>query len=219
MRKIFYIFLLISSFSFLNAQHTQFRSEAAIVFSHFQQQVKMQVGDPRGERLINEFELGIWLSGSYAITEYFSAGLFLRVDRGERAMAKFAGFNSEGKAITTNELGGTYTELWFGPLLQLNWKMLSADIGYALTGFRDDKGRGDIPSSSGDTESSFSLHPSIAWLMSLGGRFNVYNNLDVLFKIEYRARYYNERGGNPLIDNIEHGTQSISPIIGVGLNF
>jgi hypothetical protein len=36
-----------------------------------------------------------------------------------------------------------------------------------------------------------------------------------MIKIEYRLRYYNERNGEPLINNVEHGTQSISPIVGV----
>jgi hypothetical protein len=229
MIKIFFHCFLIVCFTIsLNAQDysaspgkkidSKWRIETGILITHFQQQVKPEVGDPRGERLVNEFQLGFLISGTYSVTDFFAPGLFLRADRGERAAARFDRFE-DGKTVTTNQIGGVYTEFWFGPLLQFNWNMLSAEIGYALVGLRDDLGRGDIPSSTGDNTGAFSTSPLIAWLFTLGGNFPLMKNLDIIVKLEYRNRYYSKRGGNPLFDNIEHGTQSISPLIGVGFKF
>jgi hypothetical protein len=228
MKRVFLFFHIILFTTVLEAQENSvsegsginfnWRIESGVIITHFQQQVKPDVGDPRGERLINEFQLGLLLSGTYRITDYFSAGLFLRVDRGERAAAVFDRFE-EGKAVTSNEVGGVYNEFWLGPLLQFNWRMLSAEIGYALIGLRDDDGRSDIPSSTGDNTSAFSTSPLIAWLFSIGGNFPVIDNIDIVLKLEYRNRYYTKRGGNSLLNDIEHGTQSISPIAGIGIKF
>ena len=207
-----------SSFSPKDKILSKWRIESGVIITHFQQQVKPEVGDPRGERLVNEFQLGFLISGTYSITEYFAAGLFLRVDRGERAAAVFDRFE-EGKAVTSNEVGGVYNEFWFGPLLQFKWNVLSAEIGYALVGLRDDDGRRDIPSSTGNNSDAFSTSPLIAWLFTVGGNFPILDNLDIIIKLEYRNRYYTKRGGNPLFNNIEHGTQSISPIAGIGFKF
>ncbi|MFO7448347.1 MAG: hypothetical protein R6W90_18450 [Ignavibacteriaceae bacterium] len=218
MKKIltFFLFLIIIFTS--AAQDNRWRTEAGILVTHFQQQVKPKVGEPRGERLVNEFQLGLLLSGTYSFTDYFAAGLFLRIDRGERAAAVFDRFE-DGKAVTESEVGGVYNEFWFGPLLQFRWKLLSAEIGYALVGIRDDDGRRDIPSATGNNSDAFTTLPAIAWLFSIGGNFPVMDNFDIIIKIEYRNRYYNERGGEPLVNDIEHGTQSISPVFGVGWSF
>lgn len=229
MKRYFFHFLLcVFITAALNAQENpiktkkeiehKWRIESGILITHFQQQVKPKVGDPRGERLVNEFQLGFLLSGTYSVTDYFAPGLFLRADRGERAASRFDKFE-EGKTVTTNKLGGVYTEFWFGPLLQFKWNMLSAEIGYALVGLRDDMGRGDIPSETGDKSGAFSTSPLIAWMFTLGGNFPLLENLDIIIKLEYRNRYYTKRGGDPLFDNIEHGTQSISPMVGVGFKF
>ena len=199
----------------MSQEKSLFSVDGGFIISHFQQQVKQEVGDPRGERLVHENELGFLISGRYFINDYLSAGLYLRIDLGKREAALFDGFDPEGKTKVTNELGGNYFELWFGPEVMFHWKQLFAEIGYGLVGIRDDDGRNDVPSNTGNTSGSFSTDPSIAWMLSIGGFIPVYEKLNVMLKIEYRLRYYNERGGNPLINNIDHGTQSISPIIGV----
>lgn len=197
------------------SQETSWRIEAGAAFSHFQQQVKRAVGDPRGQRLVNEFQIGALVSGSYRLHDLISVGIFTRVDRGERFLANFSGFSADGKTQTADGIGRTYTELWIGPLIQMQWNMLTLDLGYAPYGTRNDNARGDIPNNVNSTAGLFSLHPTIAWLISLGGSFEIVPDFDLLIKIEYRPRYYSERGGAPLIDGIEHGTQSIVPVIGI----
>lgn len=197
----------------------KFITEAGITVSHFQQQVKTEIGAKRGERLTNEFQLGLYTSGAYYFYEFLAAGIYLRYDRGQRQLANFDGFDQSGKTLTSDNIGGTYTEFWAGPIIHLFYSQLHAAFGYGLIGIRDDTARNDIPSTTGDVESAFNLDPSFAWLISLGGRFSVTKSLDINISLEYRARYYNTRGGNNLRDNINHGTQSISPLFGVVYSF
>lgn len=218
MKKIFILCVVIQSLCFSQEQ-THWRVEVGALVSHFQQQIKRAVGDPRGQRLVNEFQLGGLLSGIYRVQEFIHAGMFVRIDRGERFLANFSGFDSDGKTQTKDGIGGTYTELWIGPLIQLQWKQLTLDLGYAAYGARSDNARSDIMNINNSIGGSFSLHPKIAWLFSVGGSFTIFENIDLLMKIEYRPRYYSERGGSSLINNIEHGTQSIVPILGVAFLF
>lgn len=223
MNKLLIIFLALYScntllYSQTGSEHTFF-TEAGITISHFQQQVKTEIGTERGERLTNEFQLGLYSSGAYCFNEYIAAGIYLRYDRGQRQLANFDGFDQSGKTLVKDGIGGTYTEFWSGPILHFFYKQLRASFGYGLFGLRDDTAREDIPSITGDIESAFKLDPSFAWLISLGGRFSVIESLDINISLEYRARYYNTRGGNDLRDNINHGTQSISPLFGVIYSF
>lgn len=214
------LFILIFVASMLSQESTaSWRVESGITFSHFQQQIKQAVGDVRGQRLVNEFEVGALLSGSYRIHQYVHLGIFTRADRGERFLARFNGFDAQGKTQTKDGIGGTYTEFWIGPIVQLQWKQLTLDLGYAPYGVRNDHARDDIPNVDGNADGSFSLHPTIAWMVSLGGNFPLYEKFDALIKIEYRPRYYSERNGKTLINDIEHGTQSIVPVIGVAYQF
>ena len=190
------------------------------MFSAFQQQVKSKVGDPRGERLVNETEVGFFAAGTYTVYEFVDAGIFLQYDRGNRHAARFAGFDPiSGKTQTTGDLGGDYTEFWFGPLVRASWKGLFLEGGYGLVGVRSDDARTDIPSLTGDTTSSFSVNPSISWYGSIGGAVPITTTVHAVFRLSYRLRYYNERGGNPFPGTMEHGSQSITPFIGVRWNF
>lgn len=210
-------FFIISSLVFPQDEN-KWLIESGITFNHYQAQVKAEVGDPRGERLTNNFEIGLNISGSYKWNKWFASGLFLRVDRGQREMASFNGFDSEGKTTVKDKVGGTYSEFWFGPVIQAFWKHFIFELGYGLVGIREDNGRKDIPNSSGETDGIFTLNPSVAWLVNIGGFIPLYKALDVTLKIEYRGRYYNERGGKKLLNNIDHGTQSIVPVLGVRWN-
>ncbi|MBI3004818.1 MAG: hypothetical protein HYY49_05315 [Ignavibacteriales bacterium] len=198
---------------------TQWKLEIGGTFSTFQQQVKAEVGDPRGERLINETDVGVMMMGRYQILDFLSAGLFLQFDRGHRLAARFDGFNSEGMTVTKDKLGGNYSEAWFGPFVHFSWKNLFAEGGYGAFGRRSDDARGDLASSTGDTTSSFSLHPTIALLAALGAGVQITDDLDLIVRMEYRLRYYTMRGGNTLKNNIEHGTQNITPFVGVSWRF
>lgn len=219
MKKFFsFVFIAMQSLP-CQQQAAPWRIEGGITVSHFQQQVKRAVGDIRGQRLVNEFELGAMLSGSYQIHEFVHLGIFVRADRGERFLARFNGFDAEGRTQTKEGIGGTYTEFWIGPLVQLQWKQLTLDLGFAPYGYRNDNARDDIPNVLGSTDGSFFLHPTIAWLISLGGGFSLLEQVEATIKVEYRPRYYSQRGGEDLANNVEHGTQSVVPIIGVACQF
>lgn len=217
MKSVLVFISLLAIVTTMQAQ-TPFSIDGGLVISHFQQQVKQEVGDPRGERIVYEYELGILISGKYFFTDYFSAGVYARTDFGKREAALFGGFDSEGKTIVTNELGGSYTEFWFGPSISFYLRQLFAEFGYGLVGIRSDDGRPDIPSNAGDASGSFTTNPSIAWLIAFGGNIPIADQLNIMLKLEYRLRYYDERGGNPLVSDIDHGTQSISPLIGISWN-
>ncbi len=195
------------------------RVEGALTFSHFQQQVKQKIGGETGEKLVNEFQIGLGLSGTYRIMDFLAAGLHLRLDRGERSAARFEGFDGNGATQVTGQTGGTYSELWFGPLVQFSWKGLMAEVGYGAIGIRNDDARDDLPSSSGSTEDAFTTSPAVAWLLGLGGNIPVCENLDAVIKVEYRVRYYTQRGREDILDGVEHGTQSIAPLVGVAWHF
>lgn len=189
--------------------------DAGITFSHFQQQVKEEIGGARGERLVDETSLGLALSGSYALLQWLDGGIFLRGDVGNRIAARFNGFDSAGGTVTTGEVGGSFSELWVGSFLRTSWKSLSAELGYALIGTRSDAGRSDLPSTSGDTTSSFTTSPTVAWMITLGGAVPITEQLHFFVEAEYRVRYYVQRGGEDILTGVEHGTQSLAPIIGI----
>lgn len=196
-------------------ERSAWRLETGIVISHFQQQVKQAVGDPRGQRLVNEFQIGGLLSAGYRVTDMMHAGFFLRADRGERFLARFDGFSPEGKTKTINGIGGTYTEWWLGPIVQFSWRQITLDLGFAPFGARSDRARNDIPNEQNIADGSFSLHPTIAWLIALGGSFEISETVSLVMKLEYRPRYYSERNGSALLNNVEHGTQSVVPVVGI----
>ncbi len=215
----FVVFLSANTFAQSTEKQNRYFTEAGITLSHFQQQVKSEIGAERGERLTNEFQIGFYGGAAYKFNEYFGAGIFLRYDRGQRQLANFGGFDQEGKTVVEDKIGGTYTEFWMGPVVHFFYKQVRASFGYGLFGTRDDNARKDIPSKTGDTDSAFSLDPSFAWLFSVTGMFTIIDNLNLAITLEYRARYYNTRGGNKLQNNINHGTQSITPLFGITYGF
>ena len=218
LKQIILITCLLISSQILAQNEHEWLIESGITFNHYQAQIKAEVGDPRGERLTNNFELGLNISSSYKWNNWFASGLFLRTDWGQRELALFNGFDSDGKTTIKDKVGGTYSELWFGPMIQAFWKQLIFELGYAVVGLRKDNGRKDIPNSSGETDGVFSINPTVAWLVNVGGFITLSDALDVTIKIEYRGRYYNERGGKKLLNNIDHGTQSIVPVLGIRWN-
>ena len=209
------IILLLTPIIIIAQNSTSWRIEGGITISHFQQQVKSSIGGPKGDELINNFEFGLIATAAYEFNEYFSAGIFTRFDTGERNMASFDGFDAEGRTKVKDKIGGSYTEFWIGPMISGMWKQFSLDVGYAPIGIRSDDARTDLPSTSGNTSDSFETHPTIAWLIALGGTIPIGSTLDIFIKVEYRVRYYNKRSGENLEGDINLGTQSIAPIIGV----
>lgn len=194
--------------------------DVGMTYSHFQQQVKAEVGDPRGERLSYELQFGVMAMGTYHIWEYFSAGVFVQFDRGNRHTARFAGFDSvTGRTITSNKFSGNFNEFWLGPFVRGQWKHFFGEAGWGLIGFRNDGIRTDLPSSTGDTTGTFDLLPSVAFFAALGAAVPFDDRLSMVFRFEYRLRYYKGREGQPFKGDFEHGTQNITPFIGVSWKF
>lgn len=203
------------------AQDTlRWQVDAGLTFSHFQQQVKAEVGDPRGERLSYELEFGLLTMGSYQIWDYVHAGVFLQFDRGNRLAARFAGFDSAtGRTVTRDKFGGNFDEFWLGPFVRGQWRNFFGEMGWGLVGLRNDDSRTDLPSVSGDTTGTFDLLPSVALFASLGASVPFNDRLALVFRFEYRLRYYKGREGQAFLNKFEHGTQNISPFVGVSYRF
>ncbi len=213
--------LVIGSASTVVAQEeAPWRIDGGVTFSHFQQQVKAEVGDPRGERLVNETQVGLMAMGAYNVWQHVSVGVFLQFDRGNRHAARFDGFDpATGKTVTKDKIGGDYDEFWLGPMLRVEAKGIFGEFGYGLVGVRNDDGRTDLVSTSGDSTGTLSLSPSVAWYAGFGAAVRIIKELDLIIRIEYRLRYYNEREGHPFASNIEQGSQNITPFIGVRWKF
>lgn len=142
-------------------------------------------------------------------------GVFLRWDVGAREAGRFAGFNTAtGKTVVEGEVGGGFQELWLGPTVRFAWRMLWAEVGYGAVGLRWDDAREDLRDASGDAQGALKTHPGIAWVFGVGGLVALTDGLDLSLRLEYRIRYYNRRG-SALADQIVHGTQNYSPLIGV----
>jgi len=213
------ILLFLTNTQLHSQEINRWRIESGITLSHFQQQVKAEIGGDRGQRLVYEESIGFVITGGYRIHDLFYVGLYSQYDGGKRTLARFDGFDTEGKTRVRDEIGGAYREFWFGPLIHFSWRTLSAEWAHALVGIRSDNARTDIPANDGDVSTAFRTHPTIAWMLSVGAAVPVIEQLDLVVRVQYRARYYNRRGSKDLIDNIDHGTQSIAPVIGVSFKF
>ncbi len=189
--------------------------ELSLGFERFEQQVKQEIGGAQGERLVEESRFSVGLAVAYGLNDYLGVGAFVRMDVGSSSAGRFVGFDSNGAAVVGSEIGGSFSEVWFGPMVRGTWRSLHLDLGYGLTGLRSDDARGDLPSTTGDTTGIFSTSPSVAWLIAFGGAVPIKDNVDLVVSAEYRVRYYTERGGDAIVGDIEHGTQSLVPLIGV----
>jgi hypothetical protein len=195
------------------------RLDGGFTFSRFEQQVKSEVGTEPGEKLVENTELGLLSMLGYRFWGPLSAGGFLQFDAGQRSAARFEGFDSEGRTVVSDEVGGSYYELWMGPFVRAEWRRLFAEIGYGAYGARHDTARDDLPSETGATSGILRTHPTIAWLFAIGGAVPVSDELAVVLRIEYRIRYYVTRSGDALKDEVVHGTQNVTPFMGVGWTF
>jgi hypothetical protein len=218
------VFVMI--FTNLNAQDvsgddkepSKFYAELGFTVSRFEQQVKKEVGGAKGDLLSDESNFSTVVTGGYKLSKYISVGAFMRYDTGKRFNAIFNGFNAQNETIVTGKIGGNFSEVWIGPMVRLHWKQLYFSSGYALFGSRVDDARSAVKSSSGATTGSFSTHPRVALQFHFGGAIPITKKLDAFFALEYRIRYYDERGGNELVDDIILGTQNILPFAGLKLS-
>jgi hypothetical protein len=193
----------------------RWRVDLAGHLRHFQQQVKTEVGAVRGERLVLETEVGLGLAGSYDVTEWLAAGAFVRADLGTRRAGQFSGIDDQGRTVVDPAVGGPYRELWLGPQVRGQWRMLFAELGYGLVTLRRDDARADLARADGTASGAFSTIPSVRWLVAAGASVELQDTLDLSLRLEWRIRYYDTRGGQPLADDLIHGTQGWHPTVGL----
>lgn len=60
---------------------------------------------------------------------------------------------------------------------------------------------------------------SIAWLVQLGGQFELSEDLYLNIMLEYRVRYYDKIEGSNINGKYVIGTQNITPMAGISYNF
>jgi hypothetical protein len=196
-------------------QQPRARLDAGLTYARFEQQVKSEIGTEAGERLVTQTEFGLLSLLSYRFWGPLSAGGFMQLDAGERQAARFAGFATDGRTQVSDRIGGAFYELWMGPFVRAEWRQLFVEVGYGAYAARHDAARDDLATESGATDGLLRTHPTIAWLFALGGTVPVTAALAVALRIEYRIRYYTRRGGDALDDEIVHGTQNITPFLGI----
>lgn len=197
----------------------RFNFELGGTFNHFEQQIKTKIGGAKGELLAADTEFGIQMVGTYKIWKFIHAGWYAQYDIGNRESAQFNGFDSTGATLVVNVLGGGFNEFWTGPLVRAQYKKAFLEFGYGLVGIRNDKARTDLLNTNGSNVGSLSIDPSVAWLFGIGAQVNMFDNLSLLVKAQYRVRYYNKRDGLALQNETVHGTQNFSPLIGLNYKF
>lgn len=186
-------------------------------FSHFEQQVKSEVGGKKGDILVNDSEFNLLVNATTRIWGNLGLGVFAQADWGHRSAGLYNGLDSENSATVNGSIGGAYSEYWLGPLVSYELKSVFFQLGYGAFGRRIDDSRKGIVNDKGSNSGSFSLSPTVAWLIVTGGRFDLDDNLELEIKVEYRIRYYDQRAGENLEFGITHGTQNLSPLIGLSL--
>lgn len=196
------------------AEPEDFRFDLGATFHRFEQQIKSEIGGARGERLVEESALGLSAVATWRAWGPLSVGLYGRFDTGSRNAGRFVGLDDQDRTVVEGEVGGDFSELWVGPLIRAQWRMLFVELGYGALGMRWDDARGDLPTADGDTDAALRTSPTVAWLAAIGGQIEVIERLDVVFRVEYRVRYYDRRD-DALVDELVHGTQSFAPIVGV----
>lgn len=188
--------------------------DAALGFSRFEQQVKSEVGGASAEPLVQEQSGSLALTATYRVAPFLRLGLFAEVDVGRRAVRSFLQLDPEGTPLVTEARGGSFRELWFGPLLRLQWRMLFFDAGWALVGRRWDDARLDLPDADGDSAAPLRTSRRIAWRFGLGAEVPLVEGVTLSLRVQYRVRYYDRRR-RALANDVVHGTQGISPSVGI----
>ncbi len=191
------------------------RLDMGATFSRIEQQAKVEVGAARGERLVEETEVGADVTATYRVSDYLELGIYSQLDLGVRRSGQFDGFDAEGKTELINRSGGSYTEWWTGPLVRGRYRGFFLELGYGLFAYRWDDARTDLPAEDGDTASSFRTMRTVSWRTAIGGQIEIAENLDLVARLVWRIRYYDRRANAELANDMVHGTQSYQPFLGL----
>ena len=190
------------------------RLDLGLTYATFEQQVKSEVGGVSVEPIVEDRSFGLALTATYGIWKYIRLGLFFQLDMGSRFAGRYAGLDANGTPVINGRVGGSYREFWMGPLLRVQWRGIAAEFGYGALGVRSDDARDDLPTAAGET-GALRTSPRIAWHAALSGYVPVHPHVDVVFRIQYRVRYYDRRSGGSLAGGVVHGTQNLTPTVGV----
>lgn len=190
------------------------RLGASLTYSSFEQQVKSEVGGTSVEPLVVDRAFGLHVTATANLWRFFRLGIFFQIDAGKRSFGRYEGLTA-GEPDVTQLAGGRYWELWLGPLLRFQWRFLAAEIGYGLVGARRDRARTDLPDGTGSTDDAFRTSPKVAWHLAIAAYAPLHEAVDLVIRVQYRVRYYDRRAGTSLADGIVHGTQNLTPTIGL----
>ncbi|MEZ4398830.1 MAG: hypothetical protein R3B06_02335 [Kofleriaceae bacterium] len=191
------------------------RIDGSLGFTNIQQQAKVEVGAARGERLVEHTAVTVSGTGAYQLHRHLAAVAFVDVDAGTRRAGELAGFDAQGRATIDPAVGGSFAEVWAGVGLRAQYKAAFLDVGYAAFARRWDGGRDDLPNTAGATDGAFAPILSVRWAAALGAAVRITDQLDLAVRLQWRIRYYDERGGAPLAGGVVHGTQEFRPLIGL----
>lgn len=205
---IFSILLIISP-----GYATDFELMPSIGFNLTQQQIKEEVGGERNPKLFNYSAINLNLDVLYNLNEYLAVGLYSRFDYGNRQGSTVINQNN---LQVREDKNYDYTEYWLGPKVRGSYKNLFAAVGYGILVGRDD---GYLEVNNEAEESTPLNGSSLAWVVDLGGKFNIAENLNIIIMVEYRVRYYDTINDAALQGGNEIGTQDIVPLIGISYLF
>lgn len=192
----------------------RFRLDIGLGFHRFEQQVKAEIGGEAGVPIVEESALHLAIDATYNLYRFVRIGLYAQLDVGARHATTFERIE-DGAPVVAERVGGAYTEFWLGPMLHLQWKGLFARVGYGALGLRSDTARRDLPGADGSTSGLLRTSPRIAWHFGVGVYAPIRPAWDLMLRVQYRVRYYVTRGGEPLAQDLVHGTQDLAPFIGV----
>ncbi len=208
-----------SALSFSGTAHAdeppRWRLDAGLTFSRFEQQVKNEVGGTKGDLLVSETQFGLLDSLTYRFWGPLSAGAYFQLDAGTREAGRFTGLDANQAAVVAGTVGGSYLEFWTGPLVRAHYKTLFLELGYGLYGARSDKARDDLPNQNNSTQGALRTHPTIAWMLGIGGGVPIDERFELALRLQYRVRYYNRRDGEKLQGDLVHGTQNFTSFAGI----
>ena len=216
MKKI----IIVALFASITLTAKDFTVTSNIGTTMLQQQVKDEVGGRSYPVLYNYTELNLNMEVRYNISEYLSAGAYVRYDFGNRQVSDgvLRGSGSQSR------INFDYNESWVGPIIKGHYKDVFLGLGYGLLATRNDGFLGITYENPGFFQGSsvgneVLTTSSIAWLVQLGGKFDLIENLELNIMVEYRVRYYDKVNELNIKDDYVIGTQNITPMAGISYNF